>query len=188
MKIMRGLVAGILCVAAVGASARSFERWAPAAQIAAVQGPLEWRTVAGPDGAFTAEMPGAPAYSKTEGKTQPGTAYTSHQYIVEKGPRAFILTATVFDESADFSDAREYLQRLTDDGASREESGKWISVDWKTVQGFTAVETVGFKRGFEWRTLWVLRGRQLISLLYAGRPGTTRSEDAGRFLESLNIR
>lgn len=205
MKSIRVVIVAILCTAAAGTSAQSFERQlfqisqnasvlagpsrlaflAPGAQMAAIQGPVEWRKVTGPNGTFTVEMPGASVYQARPAAFGDTDKILMHAYSVDMGDRAFIVMTTTYPANADFSNPQKALQSMLDASAN---GGKLISVNWMTHQGLLAVESIGMTKGYIVRTLWVLRGRQLFATTYVGSDGTARSEDANRFINSLNIR
>lgn len=204
MFIIRVVLVGILCVAAAGARAQSFEqqlfqisqdasamarqtRMTPNAQPPAVQAPAAWQKVTGPDGTFTIEMPAAPQYTATPvARTATHAAFTLHQYvcIVEAPQRLFLVTTSISPDA----DATLNLQAGVDTGATIMDGGRWISVTSMKHQGLTAIEAIGISKGIAYRRLWVVRGRQEISATYGGPDGTVRSEDANRFFASLNIR
>lgn len=209
MKSLQVVIAGLLCAAAAGARAQSFEHQlfqisqnasvlagpsrraflAPGAQMAAIQGPAGWQKVTGPDGAFTAEMPGASVYQARPGTFGDTGKILMHMYSVDMGDRAFIVMTTTYPANADFSNPQKSLQSVLGGSAKHHtDDGKWISVNWMTHQGLLAVESIGMAKGRIFRTLWVLRGRQVFAIAYVGSDGTARSEDANRFINSLNIR
>lgn len=201
MVNMRFVIAGILCVAAVQARAQSFEQQlfqisqnASATarqnrqvflnvQAAAIQGPAAWQKLSGFNDTFTIEMPAVPVYTASPAKTNTDVAYTQHLYAVDAGARAFICITAIYPPEVDSN-----LQAALDGTAKGLGIGKWTSVTWTKHQGLPAVEAIVLKDGNEFRTLWVLRGNQRFGVMYIGPDGTARSEDANRFISSLNIR
>jgi hypothetical protein len=143
--------------------------------------------VTGPEKSFTAELPAAPKYTTTEMKTGTGSLYTVHQYLLEQGDVAFIVQAATYPEDINVSNPRTNLQGGLDNLAKSMEGAKWSSVDWVTLQGLTATDTVGLRGGHAIRSFSVMKGRQVFTLIYAGAPGTARSADVNRFVASLRI-
>lgn len=209
MLNMRLVIVGFLCVAAVGADAQSFEQQlfqfsqhaaatarqsredfqALSATTVGAQSQTAWQKVTGPDGTFTVEMPEAPKYTTAQAALSgSGAAYTVHMYFVETGGRAFIIHTAIYPPGLDISNPRNSLQAGLDNTVKNMTGGKWISVTWTKHQGLTAVEAIGLKNGYEVRSFSVLRGQQLFTLTYGGADGTSRSDDANRFVASLNIR
>lgn len=148
---------------------------------------ITWQTVTGPDKSFTAELPGTPKYSTTRLKAS-GSAYTLHQYLFEREQQAFIVQSAVYPRDVDVTDPKAALQVGLNTTAKRMEGGKWENVDWlKHDGGLTAVDAAGSRDGQDVRSYQVLKGRQVFTLIYAGPPGTSHSDDATRFLGSLKV-
>lgn len=147
--------------------------------------PAAWSPVAGQG--FTAEMPAAPKYSTTEMKTGTGSLYTVNQYLLEQGDVAYIVQAATYPDDINVANPRVNLQGGLDNLAKSMEGGKWASVDWVTHQGLTASDAVGVRSGHAIRSFSVMKGRQVFTLIYAGAPGTARSDDVNRFISSLRI-
>ncbi len=164
---------------------------APGAQALAAQGPTEWQTVTGPDGAFTAEMPGVP-YHSTETLSSSGITYAWHEYSLQTNGAEYYLQTAIYPPSAkvDFSNPRQILEAGANSTAVNLDGGKWTSLTWTTRQGHTAFDGVGVSKGREIRIFALLRGKQLINVIYigSGNTGTVRSETVNRFFASLNIR
>lgn len=207
MFIIRVVLVGILCVAAAGARAQSFEqqlfqisqdasaiarqtRVTPSAQPPAVQAPAAWQKVTGPDGTFTIEMPAAPQYTATPvARTATHAAFTLHQYVcIVEAPQRLFLVTTSISPDADAEIPLKNLQAAVDTRATIMDGGRWISVTSMKHQGLPAIEAIGLSKGIAYRQLWVVRGRQEVTTTYGGPDGTVRSEDANRFFASLNIR
>lgn len=146
-----------------------------------------WQAVLGHDKGYGAEMPGAPKYSTTRLKAS-GTSYTLHQYLFERGQQAFIVQSATYPRDVNVSDPQAALQIGLTNTAKRMEGGKWASVDWMKHDGsLMAVDASGSREGQDVRSYQVLKGRQVFTLIYAGPPGTSRSDEASRFLGSLKI-
>jgi hypothetical protein len=162
---------------------------APASPQAAAASPQpsQWQTVAGPDRSFTADLPATPKYSATQVRTGSGSLYMLHQYLLEMGEVAYIVQTGVYPDDINVSNPRINLQGGLDNLAKGMEGGKWVSVDWVTHQGLTAADAVGLKNGRAIRSLAVVKGRQVFTLIYAGAPGTARSADVNRFVGSLRV-
>lgn len=146
-----------------------------------------WHTLAGPDRAFMAEMPAAPAYAATELQTGAGSSYTMHQYMLEQDKVAYVVQTVTYPEDVKVSNPRANLQGGLDNVARNMQGGKWASIGWLTHQGLTAVDAVGERDGHDIRSFSVMRGRQVFTLTYAGPAGSARSPEANRFIASLRI-
>jgi len=146
-----------------------------------------WHTMTGPERSFTAELPAAPKYTPVKMRTAAGTGYTIHQYVLERGDTVFSVQLSDFPSDVNLSNARLSLQNGLDVSAKALEGGKWASVDWTTLQGWTAVDAVGVKGGFAVRSFSVAKGQRLVTLTYAGPAGSARSDAANRFIGSLRL-
>ena len=88
----------------------------------------------------------------------------------------------------DVSRPRTNLQIALDDRAQRLEGGKWSKVDWRDVQGATAVESIGpIAGGSALRQLSLLKGRRSVSLGYLAPADAMRAPEAERFFRSLRL-
>jgi hypothetical protein len=151
-------------------------------------GQLTWHTLTGPDRAFTADIPSAPKYSMVQMKTGAGAAYVMHQYVLEQGNTAYVVQTATYPGDVNVSNPRANLQGGLDNAAKNMEGGKWGSIDWTTHQGLTAVSAIGARDGNAIRSFSVLKGRQIVSLTYAGPPGSARKPDVNHFVASLRLR
>jgi hypothetical protein len=143
--------------------------------------------VTGPDNSFTAELPAAPKYTSSRVATGTGSLYTVHQYLLEQGDVAYIVQTAVYPEDINVANPRLNLQGGLDNLAKGMEGSKWVSVDWVVHQGLTASDAIGAKNGHAIRSFAVMKGRQVFTLIYAGSPGTARSDDVNRFVASLRV-
>jgi hypothetical protein len=155
---------------------------APAATEAA-----SWQKVPGPDQSFSADMPAAPKYTSQEMRTAAGSSYTMHQYLLEQGNVAYVAQTAIYPSDVNVSNHRTNLQGGLDNAAKNMEGGKWASIGWGTYQGLTSVDAVGERGSHAIRSFSVMKGRQIITLTYAGPSGTARSPDAERFMTSLRV-
>jgi hypothetical protein len=178
-----GLLAGLLALLLVLASAGR----APAQVQAPTASQSAWQAMTGPNRSFTAELPAAPKYTATQMKTGSGASYTMHQYIAEVGDLAYVVQTAIYPSDIDISKPRANLQTALDNAARNMEGGKWESVDWPAWHGLTAYDAVGVREGLAVRSFSTMKGRQIITLTYAGPPGSARAGDADRFVASLRI-
>lgn len=146
-----------------------------------------WHTMTGPDRSFTADLPAAPKYTTAELQTGAGSNYTMHQYLLEQGPVAYVVQTAIYPEDVRVTNPRANLQGGLDNAARNMEGGKWASIGWLTHQGLAAVDAVGARDGHAIRSYSVMKGRQVLTLTYAGPAGSARSAEANRFIASLRI-
>jgi hypothetical protein len=146
-----------------------------------------WHKLSGPQQSFSAEMPAAPNYTAKEMRSAAGSVYTMHQYLLEHGDVAYVAQTAVYPADVNVSNHRTNLQGGLDNAAKNMASGKWTSVGWGTHQGLTSVEAIGERANHAIRSFSVMKGRQIITLTYAGPAGSARSADADRFIASLRI-
>jgi hypothetical protein len=146
-----------------------------------------WQKVSGPEQSFSAEMPAAPKYTSQEMRTAAGSPYTMHQYLLEQGNVAYVAQTAIYPADVNVSNHRTNLQGGLDNAAKNMEGGKWASIGWGTYQGLTSVDAVGERTSHAIRSFSVMKGRQIITLTYAGPTGSARSPDAERFMTSLRI-
>ena len=154
---------------------------------AQTQQTAEWKSVSGPDGGFTVEMPGAPVHTEETKKSGGGTDYTSHTYSIDQGNIAYLIQTAVFPTDVDVSTPKENLQAAIDAIAKILTDGKWTSVTWVERQGLVAVEGQGIQGEVELRYFALLNRSQFISMIYAGPPGSAKTPKVDRFLNSLQI-
>jgi hypothetical protein len=146
-----------------------------------------WHIMTGPEQSFTADLPAAPKYTAQQMKTGTGSLYTMHQYVLERGEVAFVVQTATYPSDINVANPRNNLQGGLDNAAKNMEGGKWASVDWVAHQGLTAVDAVGVRGGHAIRSYSVMKGRQIVTLTYAGPAGTARADDVNRFVASLRL-
>ena len=146
-----------------------------------------WHTVTGPDHSFTADLPAAPTYTTIPMRTSAGSGYTMHQYLLEQGPVAYVIQSSTYPADVDVTRHRVNLQVGLDGAAKNIDGGKWASLDWVTHQGLTGVDAIGKRGDHAIRTFSVMKGRQIVTLSYAGPAGSARSGDVDRFVASLRV-
>ena len=146
-----------------------------------------WHTMTSSEKSFTVELPAAPNYTTTELHTGAGAPYTMHQYAVDRGDLVYVVWSATYPAEVNVAMPRANLQGGLDNAAKGMEGGRWASVDWVTHQGHVAVDAVGMRRGKAIRSFLVLKGRQIVSLTYAGPIGSAQSTDAMRFIGSLKL-
>jgi hypothetical protein len=161
-------------------------RLAQAAAPAATE-TASWQKVSGPDQTFSADMPAVPKYTSQEMRTAAGSSYTMHQYLLEQGDVAYVAQTAIYPSDVNVANHRTNLQGGLENAAKNMEGGKWASIGWGTYQGLTSVDAVGERGNHAIRSFSVMKGRQIITLTYAGPSGTARSPDAERFLTSLRV-
>jgi hypothetical protein len=158
------------------------------AAAAPVAAEASWHTITGPQGSFTAALPAAPRYTTAEMKTATGSSYMLHQYLLEHAGAAYIVQSATYPDDINVANPRANLQGGLDNLAKGMEGAKWASVDWITLQGSTAVDAIGTRGGHAIRSFSAMKGSQMFTLIYAGTPGTARSDDVNRFVASLHVR
>jgi hypothetical protein len=146
-----------------------------------------WRTMISTEKSFTVELPAAPDYTTAELRTGAGVPYTMHQYIVNRGDLAYLVWSATYPTEVNVAVPRDNLQGGLDNAAKGMEGGRWASIDWVTHQGRIAVDAAGVRSGKAIRSFLVLKGRQIVSLTYAGPIGSAQSPDAARFISSLKL-
>jgi hypothetical protein len=148
---------------------------------------VEWKSVIVPDHSFMAEMPGVPNYSEQPLKSPGGTAYTMHSYLLVQGNVAYVITTAVYPTDVDVSSPKGNLQAGLDNAAKKMNGEKWTSISWVEHQGLVAVDAVGAGGELEVRSYSVMKGSQIVTLTYVGPPGSTRTPNVDRFVNSLQI-
>jgi hypothetical protein len=146
-----------------------------------------WHTMTGPDSSFTADLPAAPKYTTTAMRTSAGSGYTMHQYLLELGSVAYVVQTAVYPADVNVSNHKANLQGGLDNAAKNMEGGKWASVGWVTHQGLTGVDAIAVRGEHAIRSFSVMKGRQIVTLTYAGPPGSAKSPDVDRFMASLRV-
>jgi hypothetical protein len=148
---------------------------------------VDWKSVVGLDRSFTAEMPGVPNYSEQPLKSIGGTAYTMHKYLLDQGNVAYVIQTALYPTDVDVSSPKGNLQAGLDNAAKKMNGEKWSSISWVEHQGLVAVDAVGTQGEFEVRSYSVMKGSQIVTLTYGGPPGSARTPNVDRFVNSLQI-
>jgi hypothetical protein len=152
-----------------------------------VRGQEAWHTLTDVERGFTVELPAAPKYQPTELRTGAGALYTMHRYVLAEGEHAYVVETTTYPSEVDVATPRANLQGGLDSAAKQMDAGKWASIDFLTHQGFPAVNAMGVRRDNAIRCFAVLKGRQFISLSYAGPLGSAQGPAVERFVGSLKF-
>jgi hypothetical protein len=186
---MRGIgwLAGLFILAVLTNAAALAQTPGQTPGHAPAQSPGEWHTMTGPDRTFTAELPTAPKYTATQMKTGTGASYTMHQYMAEVGDIAYVVQTAIYPSDVDTTKPRANLQTALDNAARNMDGSKWASIDWPARQNLTAYDAVGVRKGFAIRSFSTMKGRQIITLTYAGPAGSAAFPDADRFVGSLRM-
>ncbi|MGQ3297227.1 hypothetical protein [Reyranella sp.] len=147
-----------------------------------------WFPVEGADKSFFVEMPGAPVYKVLDTVSPGGTPFVYHSYSLEYRRLSFVAQSALYPADVDVRQPKLNLQSALDDRAQRLAGGKWTSVDWKTVQGAPAVESIGpLAGGNALRQLVLLKGSRYVSLGYLAPADAMRAPEAERFFRSLRL-
>ena len=148
-----------------------------------------WRTVQGPNGLFSIEMPAQPAATTAHAKSGGGTAFTNLSWSLDHEGRIFMIQTATYPADVDLKNPNANMKLVLDASSKHLETGKWDKVSWITLQQLPAAEAIGKMRGnLEVRNVLVMKGRQFYSLGFAGPLGSLRSSEAERFFNSLRIR
>ena len=147
-----------------------------------------WFPVESVDKSFFVEMPAAPLYKKIDTTTPGGAPFVYHSYSLEYRRLSFVAQSALYPADVDVRQPRLNLQSALDDRAQRLAGGKWTQVDWKSVQGASAVESIGpLAGGNALRQLVVLKGSRYVSLGYLAPADAMRAPEAERFFRSLRL-
>ena len=147
-----------------------------------------WIPVTSADNSFFVEMPGTPTYKVLDTTTPAGTAFVYHSYSLEYRRLSFVAQTALYPAEVDVAKPRANLQMALDDRAQKLEGGKWSKVDWRDVQGASAVESIGpIAGGSALRQLVLLKGRRFVSLGYLAPADAMRAPEAERFFRSLRL-
>lgn len=147
-----------------------------------------WFPVEGADKSFFVEMPGAPVYKVIDTVSAGGTKFVYHSYSLEYRRLSFVAQGALYPADVDVRQPRLNLQAALDDRAQRLAGGKWTQVDWKSVQGAPAAESIGpVAGGNALRQLIVLKGHRYVSLGYLAPADAMRAPEAERFFRSLRL-
>jgi hypothetical protein len=145
-----------------------------------------WQPFTPPAG-FTVELPASPAHSTQSLTSGSGEPFVMDQYVVDKGAAAFVVQTAVYPPSVDVSVPKRNLEGAIAGSSKELDGGKWQEQNWRSVQGASAVELFGVKGIYAMRQLYVMDGRRMIVLTYAGPSGSSRGGDATRFIQSLRL-
>ena len=147
-----------------------------------------WIPVTSADNSFFVEMPGTPIYKVLDTSTPAGTPFVYHSYSLEYRRLSFVAQTALYPAEVDVARPRVNLQMALDDRAQKVEGGKWSRVDWREVQGASAVESIGpIAGGSALRQLVLLKGRRFVSLGYLAPADAMRAPEAERFFRSLRL-
>ncbi|SJZ75850.1 hypothetical protein SAMN02745126_02177 [Enhydrobacter aerosaccus] len=150
--------------------------------------PDVWYGVEVEDNVFTVQMPGIPDHRIVSDVSARGTPFQLHSYSVEAGGFSYVAQSALYPGDVDANNPRIILQAALDSRAHSLDGGKWSKVEWRTVGGATAVDSVGPVRGgSELRELVLLKGRRFVSLAFLGPAGTAGGPQAERFFKSLKL-
>jgi hypothetical protein len=147
-----------------------------------------WQSLSLPGDVFTIEMPGAPKYKQMKLKSDGGTEFTLHQYVVDTANSSYVAEIATYPHDVDVSNPCNTLQGGLDNAAQVIEGGKWDSISWVQLQGLKAFDALGHRNGLEVRLYGIMNGSQNLVLGYAGPVDTSRSADVSRFIASLHVR
>ena len=169
-------------------SRRSLLVLLPLAMAASAAAQSAWYAVRGSGNAFIVDMPGEPVYKVIDTQSPGGTAFAYHSYSLEYRRLSFVAQTALLPADIDLRQPRTYLQSVLDDRAQRLAGGKWTSVNWREVQGASAVDSIGSVQGGSvLRQLVVLKGRRYVSLAYLAPADALRTPEADRFFKSLRL-
>jgi hypothetical protein len=147
-----------------------------------------WVAVQAADNSFLVDMPGTPVYKVVDTTSTAGTPFAYHSYSLEYRRLSFVAQTALYPADVDVRQPRLNLQSALDDRAQRLQGNKWTQVDWKQVQGATAVESIGpVAGGSALRQLSLLKGRRFVSLGYLAPADAMRAPEAERFFRSLRL-
>lgn len=150
--------------------------------------PDVWYGVEVEDNVFIVQMPGIPDHRIVSDVSAGGTRFQLHSYSLDAGGFSYVAQSALYPGDVDASNPRAILQAALDSRAGSLESGKWSKIDWRTIAGASAVESVGRVRGGnELRELVILKGRRFVSLAFLGPAGAASSSQADRFFGSLKL-
>jgi hypothetical protein len=151
----------------------------------------QWSRIVVQPGKFSVEMPPSQRYEQRyEQKPMQaagGGRYTMHQYVVERGGRAFVVQGATYPWSVDVSNPRVNLQAGLDSAARELDGSAWAEVKWLDLQGLVAFDAVGRKGDVVFRSYSAMSGSDFVTLTYAGPVGTERAPEVERFVSSLKL-
>jgi hypothetical protein len=147
-----------------------------------------WQSLDLPGDVFTIEMPGPPKYEERKVKSDAGTEFPMHHYVVETTNGSYVAEIASYPNDVDVSNPRSTLQAGADNAAYVIEGSKWDSVTWVQHQGLDAFDAFGHRKGFEVRLYSIMKSRLALVLCYTGATDTSRSADVERFIASVRVR
>jgi hypothetical protein len=152
-----------------------------------LQIPTQWYGVEVEDNLFTVQMPGVPDHRVVSDVTPRGARFQLHSYSIEADGFSYVAQSAIYPGDVK-ADAHAILQAALDGRTAGLAGGKWSRVDWRTVQGASAVDSTGtVKGGAVLRQLVLLKGRTFVSLAFLGPAGSATSPQAERFFTSLKL-
>jgi len=150
--------------------------------------PEQWYGVEVEDNVFTVQMPGIPDHRIVNDVSAHGTPFQLHSYSLDAGGFSYVAQSALYPGDVDAANPRAILQTALDRRARSLDGGKWGKVDWRHIQGATAVESEGpLRSGNSLRQLVLLKGRRFVSLAFLGPAGSVNSSEAQRFFNSLKL-
>jgi hypothetical protein len=150
--------------------------------------PEQWYGVEVEDNVFIVQMPGVPDHRIVNDVDARGTPFPLHSYSLEAGGFSYVAQSALYPGDVDADNPRRILQAALDARARSLDGGKWTKVDWRQVQGASAVESIGPVRGGNaLRQLVLLKGRHFVSLAFLGNAASVNGPDAERFFTSLKL-
>jgi hypothetical protein len=141
----------------------------------------------GSERGFSVELPAPPQHAAKQLTSGAGVPYTLERYLLEQDEAAFVVETVTYPPEVTLAAPRTHLQEGLDNAGKNMSGGKWARVDWVTREGVAAVDALGVRGGKEVRTFSVLKGRQLVTLTYAGPSGSGQGDDVNRFIASLRF-
>ena len=147
-----------------------------------------WQSLDLPGDVFTIEMPGPPKYEERKVKSDAGTEFPMHHYVVETTNGSYVAEIASYPNDVDVSNPRNTLQGGADNAAYVIEGGKWDSISWLQHEGLNAFDAFGHRKGFEVRLYSAQKGRLALVLCYTGPANTSHSADVERFIASVRVR
>jgi hypothetical protein len=150
--------------------------------------PEQWYGVEVEDNVFIVQMPGVPDHRIVSDVDAHGTPFQLHSYSLEAGGYSYVAQSALYPGDVNAGNPRLILQAALDARARSLEGGKWTKVDWREIQGGSAVESIGPVRGGNaLRQLVLLKGRHFVSLAFLGNAQSVTGPDAERFFTSLKL-
>jgi hypothetical protein len=150
--------------------------------------PEQWYGVEVEDNVFVVQMPGVPDHRIVNDVDAGGTPFQLHSYSLDAGGHSYVAQSARYPGDVDAGNPRRILQAALDARARRLDGGKWTKIDWRRIQGASAVESIGPVRGGNaLRQLVLLKGRHFVSLDFLGNAASVDGPDADRFFNSLKL-